>query len=326
MSEENTVLLVPTEEVPTVPEQELAAPTPPTFEETPVLPIDDIRTVQTDSDAARDDLLDLMESKQSNRLLTGILSGIEHPGGSNMPVAVIYHGDYKVIIPVEEAILPPEDYHGFPQNQVHAYLLTHRMSAEVDYVVKGVDQDAKIAVASRLDAMRIKRRRYYYARDRNGDDLIRPGIRAEARVMTAIRNGIFVELFGLETFIPMEELSYQRMNDARGEFRPGQRVLVRVLELEKADRANIKAVLSVKQAKEDPARKAFGRFQIDNLYAGTVTIIRPNGIYVALDGGIDCLCKLTTRDRPSRGTRVTVRVLGKDAQRSRLWGVIVYMV
>lgn len=41
---------------------------------------------------------------------------------------------------------------------------------------------------------------------------------------------------------------------ARNEFRSGQRVLVRVLELEKADRDNIKAVLSVKQAKEDPAR------------------------------------------------------------------------
>lgn len=311
------------------PETQLAAPQsappPEPFEETPILPIDDRRSVQTDLDSARDDLLDLMESKQAGRLLTGVLHGIEHPEATPFPIAVIYHGAYKVIIPLQEAILPPDDYHDFPQEQVNEYLLTKRLGAEVDFVVKGIDTQAKVAVASRLDAMRTKRKRYYFGKDREGNDLIHIGTRAEARVMSSIRSGIFVELFGLEVFVPIAELSYQRLMDARNEFQPGQRVLVKVTELDKADRNNIHAALSVKQAKENPARKALTRFVEGNMYVGTVTMIRPNGIYVSLDGGIDCLCKLTTRARPPRGARVTVRILGRNEQECRIWGVIVHI-
>ena len=34
------------------------------------------------------------------------------------------------------------------------------------------------------------------------------------------------------------------------------------------------------------------------------------GVFVALDGGIDCLCSYPKRGRPPRGARVTVRILG----------------
>ena len=78
-----------------------------------VVSIDAERTVQTDTDRLRSDLLDLVESLKSKKILTGTIQGVERLADNpEMSYAVIYHGDFKVIIPVLEAIEEPEDYRG----------------------------------------------------------------------------------------------------------------------------------------------------------------------------------------------------------------------
>lgn len=78
-----------------------------------VLSIDERLAVETDADKAKNDLLDLIESMKTKRILTGTIQGVERPeDNSNRSLAVIYHGDFKVIIPAEEAVEPPEDFRG----------------------------------------------------------------------------------------------------------------------------------------------------------------------------------------------------------------------
>ena len=292
----------------------------------PVLSIDDQRTVETDADKARNDLLDLLESQKSGKILSGTIQGVERSDNQQAhSLAVIYHGEYKVIIPAEEAVDPPEDYRGMlPQDVLH-YMLTKRLGAEVDYIVKGIDAAENIAVASRLEAMRAKRRQYYLATDRDGNNLIYSDICAEARVVSVIRAGVFVELFGLEVYIPLRELSYQRWLDASGHFQPGQRILVKILSVDRSDRDHIKVTASVKQAGENPYEKALRRYSVGNRYVGTVSMVDTNGVFVALDGGIDCLCSYPKRGRPPRGARVTVRILGINHDSNRIWGAITHI-
>lgn len=146
-----------------------------------VVSIDAERTVQTDTDRLRSDLLDLVESLKSKKILTGTIQGVERLADNpEMSYAVIYHGDFKVIIPVLEAIEEPEDYRGQPRGDVLHYLLNKRLGAEVDYIVKGVDQENNVVAASRLEAMALKRREYYFRTDRDGNYQIYEGIRAEA--------------------------------------------------------------------------------------------------------------------------------------------------
>lgn len=189
-----------------------------------VVSIDARPTVETEEDKARNDLLDLMESLKSKRILTDTIQGIERPADNPLrSLAVIYHGDIKVIIPAEEAVEPPEDFRGrLPEDVLH-YMLTKRLGAEVDYIIMGIDAAAGVAVGSRLEAMMARRKEYYYGLDRDGNNLLYEGICAEARVVSVIRAGIFVDLFGVEVYIPLRELSYQRMLDAQDNFRPGQR-------------------------------------------------------------------------------------------------------
>ena len=290
-----------------------------------VLSIDERPSVETEEEKAQSDLIDLLESLKTGRILTGTIQGVEQASDNSVSYAVIYHGVFKVIVPAAEAVETPEDLRGRPLEEVLHYLLTKRLGAEVDYVVKGIDRDANVAIASRLDAMKAKRKQFYLGTDRDGNNLIYPGLCAEARVVSAIRAGIFVDLFGLEIYIPLRELSYQRLMDASGYFQPGQRILVKVLDVDRSDKNNIRASASVKQAGENPYEKALRMYTVDNRYVGSVSMVDTNGVFVALDGGIDCLCSYPKRGRPPRGARVTVRILGINHETNRIWGAITHI-
>lgn len=291
-----------------------------------VLAIDGHLVAETEAEKARNDLLDLMESQKTGRILTGTIQGVERQeNNQNHSMAVIYHGEFKVIIPAEEAVEAPEDFRGrLPEDVLHD-MLTKRLGAEVDYIVKGIDAQSGIAAASRLDAMRARRKEYYLGTDRDGNYRIYSDLCAEARVVSVIRAGIFVDLFGLEVYIPLRELSYQRWMDAAMYFQSGQRILVKVLSVDRSDRSNIRVTASVKQAGENPYEKALRRYSVGNRYVGTVSMVDTNGVFVALDGGIDCLCSYPKRGRPPRGSRVTVRILGINNDSNRIWGAITHI-
>ena len=83
--------------------------------------------METEADKARNDLLDLVESLKTKRILTGTIQGIERPADHpSRSLAVIYHGDIKVIIPAEEAVEPPEDFRGrLPEDVLHYICLLY---------------------------------------------------------------------------------------------------------------------------------------------------------------------------------------------------------
>lgn len=96
--------------------------------------------VETEADKARDALLDLVESMKTKRILTGTIQGVERPPDNpSRSLAVLYHGDFKIMIPAEEAVESPSDFRGrMPEDVLH-YMLTKRLGAEVDFIVKGID-------------------------------------------------------------------------------------------------------------------------------------------------------------------------------------------
>ena len=256
------------------------------------------------------------------KILSDTVQGVELT--NNDAVAVLYHGSYKILVPFAEFMSPPSDYRNRSPRDVHHYLINKRLGCEVDYIVKGIDSNAYVAVASRTEAMKAKRKKYYFGTDRNGYNILYQGVVAEARVTATARNGLFADIFGLEVFINVRELSYQRLSDTSLYFHPGQRILVKILTLDKSDKENIKVTASVRQATESPYEKAVRRLNVGDRYVGTVSMVDTNGVFVSLDGGIDCLCPYPLRGRPPRGSRVTVRILGIDQETNRIWGSITH--
>ena len=293
---------------------------------TNVISIDDELGVVTDADKAKNELLDLLESYRGKKHLSGKIQGIENPTGEpSKALAVLAYGEYKVIIPLHEAVEPPDDLKGQPLDYMLNYMLNKRLGAEIDYIVKGIDAKAKIAVGSRVEAMQDKRKSYYFGTDRDGNYLLYSDVCAEVRIVSVVRSGIFVDLFGLEVFIPLKELSYQRLTDAESYFAPGQRTLVKILEVDRSSRNNIRVKASVKQAGENPYEKALRKYVVGNRYVGTVSLVDINGVFVSLEGGIDCLCNYPKRGRPPKGARVTIRVLGINYNTNRMWGAITHV-
>lgn len=291
-----------------------------------VVTIDEKPTVETDADKAQSDLLDILESKRAGRILTGTIQGIEQLSDDPTNcVAVIYRDPYKIVIPLEEAVELPANYSGSNGAELRLFMLTKRMGAEVDYIVKGLDQKANIAAASRLEAMRAKRRQYYFGTDREGNYRVYSGICAEARVVAVIRAGVFVDLFGLEVFIPIKELSYQRLLDATTRFQTGQRVLTKILSVDRSNRNHIKVEASVKQAGANPYERVLRKYTVGNKYVGTVSMVDTTGVHVNLEDGVDCMCSYPKRGRPPQGSQVTVRILGIKQDARRIWGVITHV-
>ena len=286
-----------------------------------VMSIDARRTVETDADKAKNDLIDLTESLKSDKILTGKIQGVERNFQGHDSVAVLYHGVFKVVIPAEDMVEKPEEREDRSLADSYHYLLTRRLGAEVDYVVNSIFYDDMIAYASRVEAMQVKRKRFY----RGGEGaLVHEGVRAEARIVSVIRSGIFIDLFGVESFIPLKELSYQRLSNATSQFKTGDRVIVKVLSVDNKDMKNIKIQSSVKQASVNPYEFALKKYSVGNRYVGTVSMVDKNGVFVALDGGVDCLCRFPARGRPMKGARATVQILGIDEKSNRIWGIITH--
>ena len=294
-------------------------------QDTKVVSIDAQPSVETASDKAMNDLMDLIGSLRSKRILTGTIQGVETSEHTGDPRAVIYYGGFKILIPSAEAVNPPEDFRDRNKNEVYKYLITKRLGAEVDFLVKGIDPDSGIVAASRKEAMAMKRRQFYFGKDRDGNNILYEDCIAEARVISVIRAGAFVELFGVESYIPARELSYQRLIDVSNAFYPGQRVLVKVLTIDKTDPENIQVRLSVKQAQANPYDSVLTKFAVGSYYVGTVSVMDTVGVFVSLEGGVDCLCQYPKRGVPVRGSRVTVRILHINEDNKRIFAEIVYV-
>lgn len=290
-----------------------------------VLTIDGELGVQTEFDKARDKFLDLIESLKTGRYLTDKIHGVEKHSSGGEPRAIIYHGDYKVIIMASMIVNLPRDLRDQEPNDVYHYLLSKRIGSEIDYVVKGIDQNTGLAVGSRKDAMATKRRHYYLSLTREGTYRIYEGLCCEARVMSVIPEGIFIDLFGIDVYIPLRELSHMRLSDAMGYYEPGDRVLVKVTRLNRDDPNNIRVAASVKQVTSNPVDKAIEKLEIESFYAGTVSMVDETGIFVQLDMGAECRCRYPYRARPPKDARVIVKIAGVDMKRKLVWGNITYV-
>ena len=286
-----------------------------------IITIEDERTVQTERDMAFADLRELQEAARTGRIMTGIIQGFERTdkdfSGSRV---VVYHGSCKILISSMKLVEEPEDFHGKEKAEVYAAMAQKRIGAELEFVVKTVDEKEFTAVANRVEAMSIRKDNFYLKKS----GIIKEGACAEARIVAVTPFGVWAEIFGVESFINNRELGYQRIHQPSEFFQTGQRVLVKILSVKK-DNSKIRVDASIKQAQENPFEKEIWKFAQGSMYLGKVTMVTERGVFVALDGGVECYCKMPTRGRPPRGARATVKIVNIDPVKSRVIGFITHI-
>ena len=118
---------------------------------------------------------------------------------------------------------------------------------------------------------------------------------------------------------------YHDFKEKKADFKPGDRVLVKVTQLNRDDPDDIRVAASVKQVAANPVDKALEKIEVNSNYAGTVTLTDSTGIFVRLDMGAECRCRFPYRARPPKGARVVVKIAGVDMEQKTVWGNITYV-
>ncbi len=154
---------------------------------------------------------------------------------------------------------------------------------------------------------------------------ISEGQTVSGNVVKIIDPGAFVDIGGIEGFVPIGELSWGRVRHPGDVLKEGQDVQVRILKLEIE---NGKITLGVKQTTEDPWETIQQRYDVGGRVKGKVVFAAEFGVFVELEPGIEGLVHVSELSwvknfrHPSEvvsvGSEIEVAVLGIKPRERRI--------
>ena len=234
--------------------------------------------IREPSDSGLRDISVLTAARNARRILTATIDAIETDGDA-MPRAVFYVGRVKVVIPFAQMGFDLDRGEG---SQREARLLMGSMlGARIDCMVRGIDAEARIAAASRRDAMLVRQASILNARGTNRKYRINEGMRVTARIVHVSRFTVRVEVYGFETFVPINRISNFWVNDVREVIQVGEERPVEILSLIRGEDGRVtKMEVSLRAAEEAP------RLQLreGNTYTGHIINFSEKAYYVRVSG------------------------------------------
>jgi small subunit ribosomal protein S1 len=163
------------------------------------------------------------------------------------------------------------------------------------------------------------------AEERQGflDNLAEGEVR-EGVISSVVHFGAFVDLGGMDGLVHVSELSWQHVNHPNELVNVGDKVKVKVLEVD-LDRERIS--LSIRQTTEDPWDVFASEHEVGDVVDGTVTKTVPFGAFVSVGDGVEGLVHVSEIamhrvESPelelSIGQSVKVKITEKDDERRRI--------
>ena len=284
---------------------------------------DEVITPEDDRDSAV--WQELHNAFRSKRILTGTLDAVEEtPGGTNF--AIVYFREHRIAIPFEEMISLTEDERYGDMTRRQAKILGNMLGCEIDFIIKGIDQQSRSIIASRREAMEKKRRTYFLSTGSNGSYQIYEGRIVQARVVAVAEKVIRVEVFGVECSIYARDLSWDWVGDCHDLYNVGDKILVRVLQVEREEeQVRIKA--DVRSVQESDAREKLSRCKLQAKYAGTVTDVNNGTMYIRLSNGVNAIAHTCYDSRmPGKKDEVSFVLTKINAERNVAMGIVTRII
>jgi small subunit ribosomal protein S1 len=153
---------------------------------------------------------------------------------------------------------------------------------------------------------------------------LKPGDKREGTVSSVVNFGAFVDLGGMDGLVHVSELSWQHVNHPGEVVGVGDKVTVRVLEV---DHERERISLSIRQTMQDPWEKFASEVEVGSILDGTVTKTVPFGAFVSVGEGVEGLVHVSEIamhhvESPelelSIGAPVRVKVTEIDGDRRRV--------
>ncbi len=298
--------------------------------ESPILTIEIKDDVETEEDLAEKAWHEINNSYRTRRILTGMLGGVEQLENGKTVAVVDYKG-YRIIIPLKEMSV------NFPNNATgneyrdliirHHKLVSNMLGAEIDFIVKGVDEASRSVVASRRDAMLKKRQTFYMDIDSGGTYHIYDGRIVQARVIAVAEKAIRIEAFGVECSIMARDLSWDWIGDAHERFSVGDEILVRIQLVNRESLETLSIKADVKSTSENNKRANLNQCRVQSKYAGKVTDINKGVVFIRLSNGVNAIAhSCYDRRTPGKKDDVSFAVTHIDEERGVAVGIITRII
>ncbi|MGC9522293.1 MAG: 30S ribosomal protein S1, partial [Anaerolineae bacterium] len=170
-------------------------------------------------------------------------------------------------------------------------------------------------------SQRAAAREWRSARRENLLDDLEAGQVRRGRISQITDFGLFVNLGGMDGLVHISELSWGRIENPGEIYHPGQRVKVKVLNV---DRERQRIALSIKALTPDPWESVAERYQVGDLVEGRVTQVVDFGVFIELEPGVEGLLHnselrdVAQREELSAGDSILVKVIRVEPDRRRI--------
>ena len=287
---------------------------------------------EIESDEDRDALLwhDIQNSYRTRKILSGILSGLEKTE-TGRTIAVVDYNGLRAVIPIDEAVVI-DDYSNNPNRNADIHerrsrIAGNMLGAEIDFVIKGIENKSRSVVASRKEAMMRKRQIFYFPSDNSKNTKISAGRIVQARVITVSEKGLRVEIFGAECPIYANALAREWIGDVRDKYNVGDRVLVKVTEISGDSAENLSVRANIRGAAPDTTLEDLKKCRIQGKYAGKVIGIYKGTVFLRLGVGVNAIAHSCRDERmPGKKDDVSFVVTKIDEENRVAVGTITRII
>jgi small subunit ribosomal protein S1 len=109
-----------------------------------------------------------------------------------------------------------------------------------------------------------------------------------AEITGVVDFGLFVNCNGVEGLIHISEISWERVDDIKKNFKVGDKVEAQVISME-----NNRLSLSIKRLQPDPWISSVKKYKEGEVVEGEVTRVTPFGAFIKLDENVDALAHIS---------------------------------
>jgi len=286
----------------------------------------------------------LITASQNHTYLTAKVSGKRYDDQLG-ECALCFYGDetkgektYQVLIPWEKFANETDEY--LEQIRINKSIyIERRIGSTIDFIPDDYVKDGNefMFTGNRLEAMALSCYEHWFATNKGTDQLaFNVGSYIEARVVGKFpKAGIRVELFGVETTIPVEELSWTRIDKDLSSLQidVGDNIVICITKLKRDNnKKTVEFEASLKKTMPDPRIAAFDRAKVGDTMHGTISNIlfreddiSKSRVFILLDGGGEAMCARFDYDKLRIGKKVSVRIGNKyisDEGEPRLEAII----
>lgn len=298
--------------------------------DTRILTIDAHDEILTEAEQEEMVWHEIRNSYITQQMLTGTLDSLERTP-SGITVAVVTYKGFRIAIPLKEMLVLPSRW-----PSISAYedaieqlprVINARMGCEIDFIVKGIDNNDRSVVASRRSAMLHKRQTFYMDRADTGEPMIYPGRVVQSRVLAVAEKAIRIEVFGVECSIRASGISWEWIGNAKDFYSVGDRVLVRVLTVDRPNLLNISITADIRSTSKTTTLDNLHKCRPQNRYVGRVTDNYGGVVFIRLNNGVNAIAH-TCRDprRPGRKDDVSFFVTKLDEEKGVAVGIITKII